>query len=84
MCSSAKAHVGISRLTIILVIAKDSNPCFGPAAAAIRHYVETFLVAVGLKGGTRDQRPPRITAQGCTAVLSVGDERVKGTGLLVN
>ena len=81
--SSAKAHVGIARLTIILVIAYDSNPCFGPSVA-IRRCVETFPVAVGLKGGTRYQRPPRVTAQGCTAVLSVGDERVKGSGLLVN
>ena len=45
--SSAKADPGVTFVAVVLVVSKDTNPCFRPGLTDT-NYVESFLVTVGL------------------------------------
>ena len=45
--SSAKPDPGVTVAAIVLVVYKDTNPCFRPVLVGT-NYIESFLVTVGL------------------------------------
>ena len=45
--SGAKTDTGVTVDAVVLVVSKDTNPCFRPGALDT-NYVESFLVTVGL------------------------------------
>ena len=45
--SSAKPNPGVTVAAVVLVVSKDTNPCFRPGLADT-NYVESFLVTVVL------------------------------------
>ena len=47
--SSTKPDSGVTGTAIILLVTKDTNPCFRPGVVGRKH-VEPFFVAVGLQG----------------------------------
>ena len=44
---SAKPDPGVTVAAIVLVVSKDTNPCFRPVLVGT-NYIESFLVTVGL------------------------------------
>ena len=61
--SSAKTDTGVTVAAVVLVVSKDTNPCFRPGLVDT-NYVESFLVTVGLQRGPRpNELLPRVTAQ---------------------
>ena len=61
--SSAKPNPGVTVAAVVLVVSKDTNPCFRPGLVDT-NYVESFLVTVGLQRGPRpNELLPRVTAQ---------------------
>ena len=60
---SAKTDTGVTLSAVVLVVSKDTNPCFRPGTADT-NYVESFLVTAGLQQGPRaNELLPRVTAQ---------------------
>ena len=61
--SSNKTDAGVSGMTILCVVSKDTDSCHGEALASTSS-IESFLVTVCLQGHIRfDQRLPRVTTQ---------------------
>ena len=47
--SCAKTNSGVTGTTVILLVSRDADSCFG-MTRAVSHCIESFLIAVGLQG----------------------------------
>ena len=82
MSSSTKPDSGITPVTMVSFVTKDTDSCFGKAT--LSPSVEAFLVTVRLQGSFRPgERLPRVPSQRGGAVLSVGNQWVQGISLLI-
>ena len=48
--SCAKTDAGVTGTTVILLVSRDADSCFGMTRVA-SHCIESFLIAVELQGG---------------------------------
>ena len=80
----AESDSGIAAATVVLVVSKDTDSCFGRITFSAANSIKPFSITVALQGALRtNQRLPGMTAQaGCTEG-SVGDEGVKRGGSLI-
>ena len=63
VASSAKPNPGVTVAAVVLVVSKDTNPCFRPGLVDT-NYVDSCLVIVVLKRGLRpSELLPRVAAQ---------------------
>ena len=82
--SSAKTDTGVTVAAVVLVVSKDTNPCFRPGTVDT-NYVESFLVTVGLQRGPRaNEILPRVTTQWSSSVFVICDQWIQGSGLTVD
>ena len=83
--SSAETDTGVTAAAVVLVVSKDTNPCFRQFLADSTNYVESFLVTVGLQRGPRaNELLPRVTAQWSSSVFAICDQWIQGSGLMVD
>ena len=84
MPSCTKPDSWVATATIILLVAKNTNSCFGTRASGINS-IEPFFVTVELQGGLwANQWLPRATTQWGFVVLPFSYQWVQRVGLLVD
>lgn len=78
-----KTDSGITCHAVVLVVADETNSCFGVGTVTTRS-VKTFLVTPRLQRGMgANQVLPCVTTQWCSAVNIVSDQGEKRVGMLV-
>ena len=82
--SCAKTNSGVTGTTVILLVSRDADPCFG-MTKAVSHCIESFLIAVALQWGPWTNQPlPRFTTQWGGAVFPISDQWEQWVGVPVD
>ena len=72
--SCAKTNSGVTGTTVILLVSRDADSCFG-MTRAVSHRIESFLIAVELQGGLWTyQRLPRVNSVSINAMKILAND----------
>ena len=82
MSSSSKADSGVTGITDVFIITKETNSCLWKSTYAADS-VESFLITVGLQGRLwTNKRLPLVATQSGRSEKTIRNQWVEGTGLL--
>ena len=83
--SSTESNSRVACVAFVLLVANDTDSCFGLLRVDTTNHIESFFVTEGLERSLRaNQRLPHITTQRRVPVVIVCDNRVQGIGVLVH